>query len=142
MALFITIIGIVLICLIYVGVVINKEDNTVKEKVKDIEYALIPDGENTWHIVDENGKIIDIITKDNIINLCKTEYENNHVECVSAEVMIDNVWWNLEYDYNLEFVDNYCQEFDKFLAWFDYVCVEYLTQELVAIYKRRLLNFE
>ena len=98
--------------------------------------------ENTWVVIDENREVADTITKDIVVNYCKSEFEDNRVECISAEVMIDNVWWNLEYDYNLEFVDNYCQEFDKFLAWFDYTCIEYHSKEILAIYKQRLLDFE
>lgn len=106
------------------------------------EYIVKQTEENTWVIINENEKVVNTITKDTVIDYCKREFEDNHVECVSAEVMIDSVWWNLEYDYNLEFVDNYCQEFDKFLAWFDYTCIEYHSKEIVAIYKQRLLNFE
>ena len=107
------------------------------------EYIIKQTEENTWVVVnEENGAIINIITKDTVIDYCKREFEDNHVECMSAEVMIDSVWWYLEDDYNLEFVDNYCQEFDKFLAWFDYTCIEYHSKEIVAIYKQRLLNFE
>lgn len=98
--------------------------------------------ENVWFILNENGEFVNSITKSVVVNYCENEFEDNHVECVSAEVMIDNVWWNLENDYNLEFVDNYCQEFDKFLAWFDYTCIEYHSKEVVAIYKQRLLDFE
>lgn len=106
------------------------------------DYIIKQTDENTWVIINENEEVVNTITKDTVINYCKREFEDNHVECMSAEIMIDSVWWYLEDDYNLEFVDNYCQEFDKFLAWFDYIVVEYLAQEIVALYKQRLLNWE
>ncbi len=107
------------------------------------EYIVKETSENVWEIMDENGNIIRAITKDTVINYCKREFEDSCYDCcLSADVMIDSVWCNLEDDYNLEFVDNYCQEFDKFLAWFDYTCIEYHSKEIVAIYKQRLLNFE
>ena len=106
------------------------------------EYVVKQTEKNTWAVINENEEVVDTITKDIVINYCKSEFEDNHVECVSAEVMIDSVWWNLENDRNLDLVDNYCQEFDKFLAWFDYTCIEYHSKEIVAIYKQRLLDFE
>lgn len=123
-----------------------KIENTtvvVDTENKDIElYAIVQAEENTWHIVNENGEVVDIITKDDIINYCKSELEDNRTECLSPDIMIDCVWFNVLDDYNLDYVDNYCQDWDKFIAWFDYVVVEYLAQEIVAIYKQRLLNCE
>ena len=119
---------------------IKTENQTV---VVDTELdEIVPDGENTWNIVDSNGGIVDIIKKDDIINYCKRELEDNDTEQLSPDLIIDGVWWYVHDDYNLEGVDNYCQYWDKFTAWFDYVVVEYFTQEIVAIYKQRLLDFE
>lgn len=98
--------------------------------------------ENTWVVLNENGEVVSIITKDIIINYCKNNLEDNRTEYMSAEAMIDCVWFDLVNDYDLDFIDNYCQEFDKFTAWFDYTCVEYHLKEIIAIYKQRLLNFE
>ena len=107
------------------------------------EFIVKQTEENTWVIIDdESGEVVNTITKDTLINYCKNEFEDHNTECISADIMIDGVWWNVEDDYNLDFVDNYCQEFEKFLAWFDYICIEYLTKEIVAFYKQRLLNFE
>lgn len=106
------------------------------------EYIIKETSENVWSIMDENGNIIRVITKDVIINYCKKIFENNHAECMSAKIVINSVWRNLKYDYNFEFVDNYCQEFDRFLAWFDYTCVEYHSKKVIAFYKQRLLHFE
>lgn len=109
---------------------------------EDIEWnAIVPDGENTWHIIDSD-RIINTITKDDIIKYCKRELEDNHIECLSPDIMIDSVWWGVENDYKLEIVDSGCQYWDKFIAWFDYIVVEYLAQEIVAIYKQRLHNWE
>ena len=106
------------------------------------EYIIKETSENVWEIMDENGNIIRAITKDIVINYCKRECENNNTDHMSADGIIDTVWYYIDIDYNLELVDNYCQEFDKFLAWFDYTCIEYLTKEIVAFYKQRLLDFE
>lgn len=123
-----------------------KVENTtvmVNTENKDIElYAIVSDGKDTWHIINENEKVIDTITKDTIINYCKREIELSDICYVSSEIMTDSVWWYMEDNHNLELVDHYCQEWDKFTAWFDYVCIEYLAQEIVAIYKQRLLDFE
>lgn len=43
---------------------------------------------------------------------------------------------------NMKSLKEHCQEFEKFLTWFDYICIEYLAKEMVAFYKQRLLNFE
>ena len=98
--------------------------------------------ENTWAIIDENEKVITTISKDTIINYCKKDCEDIKIECVSADELTDSAWWDLNYDYCLDDVDHYCQGWDKFTAWFDYLCVECLAQEIVALYKQRLLNFE
>ena len=99
--------------------------------------------ENAWLIIDsDSGEVENIITKDEIIEYCKRECEKNNTDYMSSDGITDTVWYYINMDYNLEYVDNYCQEFDKFLAWFDYICVEYLAKEIVAFYKQRLLNFE
>lgn len=109
----------------------------------DKDYIIKQTAENTWVIIDdESGEIIDTITKDTVINYCKRECEDSDTCSFSAEIMTDSVWWYINDNHNLEFVDNYCQEWDKFTAWFDYVCIEYLAQEIVGIYKQRLLDFE
>lgn len=105
------------------------------------DYVIKQTEENTWVVLNENGEVVNTITKDIVINYCKNELEDSHSECISAEVMIDGVWWNVELNY-LESVDDYCQDWEKFTAWFDYICIEYLAKEIVALYKQRLLNFE
>lgn len=106
-------------------------------------YIIKQTEENTWIIIDENGEIVDTITKDIILNYCKSGYEDNGADCLNAEEMIDHAWWVLNSNYAVvDYVDRYCQDWSKFTAWFDCVCVEYLAQEIVAIYKQRLLNFE
>lgn len=84
---------------------------------------------NTWTVVNENGEVISTITKDIVINYCKKESESLDSGYMSPDGTIDTIYWDLGDDYGLEFVDNYCQEFDKFLAWFDYICVKYFTKK-------------
>lgn len=111
--------------------------------MNDKEFIIQQHEENAWLIINaDSGEIKDIITKDTIVEYCKRECEQNDTDYMSSDGITDSVWYYLDIDYNLERVDNYCEEFDKFLAWFDYVCVEYLAKELVAFYKQRLLNFE
>ena len=98
-------------------------------------YAIKQTEENTWVILDENEEVVDTITKDIVVDYCKKENEE-------IEELINYVWYELGNDYNLDWIDNHCQDFDKFIAWFEYICVEYFSQEMVAIYKQRLLNFE
>ena len=105
-------------------------------------YAIKQTEENTWVILDENGEVIDAITKDIVVDYCKKECDETDITYMSADEIIYSVWSDLEDDFNLGWVDNYCQYFDKFIAWFYYVCVEYLAQEITAIYKQRLLDFE
>ncbi len=128
----------------------NKENENKKNSYR--YFPSISDGynriikqtdENTWLIIDnESGEIINTITKDVVIDYCKRECEENNTDYMSSDGITDSVWYYIDMEYDLEFVDNYCQEYDKFLAWFDYTCVEYLAKEIVAFYKQRLLNFE
>ena len=107
------------------------------------DYIIKQTDENTWVIIDEEDKkIVDTITKDIIINYCKHECDAIDTDHMSADGITESVWWSLDDDYGMELVDNYCEEFDKFLAWFDYTCIEYHSKEVVAIYKQRLLDFE
>lgn len=106
-------------------------------------YAIKQTEENTWVVLDENEEIVNTITKDIVVDYCKKECdETEEIEDLSHDILIDCVWFNLEDDYNLDWVDNYCQDFDKFIAWFEYICVEYFSNEITAIYKQRLLDFE
>ena len=107
-----------------------------------MDYVIIEKGQNEWAIVNENKTVIDTITKDTITNRCERKLGNNHIEYMSADGLIDDVWWEIQDEYDLEFVNDRYQEWEKFCAWFDYVVVEYLAQELVALYKQRLLYFE
>ena len=102
--------------------------------------ALREINENTWIIINEEEEVIDTITKDIVVDYC--EKENEEIEELIHDVLIDYVWSNLEDDYNLDLIYNDCQDFDKFVAWFEYVCVEYFSHEIVSIYKQRLLDFE
>lgn len=119
---------------------IDKQMKEAQEQISD--YIIKQTEENTWVILDENGKVIDTITKDTVIDYCKRECKDNDTCSCSAEIMTDSVWWYVNDNHNLELVDPYCQEWDKFTAWFDYICIEYLAKEIVAFYKQRLLDFE
>lgn len=103
-------------------------------------YTIKQTEENTWVMLNENEEVVNTITKDIVVDYC--EKENEEIEELIHDVLIDCVWSDLEEDYNLDLIDNDCQDFDKFVAWFNYVCVEYFSQEIVAIYKQRLLDFE
>ena len=99
--------------------------------------------ENAWLIIDsDNGSIKDIITKDDIVEYCKRECEMADIVYMCVDGIVEGVWWEINDKYDLELVDNYCEEFEKFCKWFDFICVEYLTNELITYYKQRLLNFE
>ena len=106
------------------------------------DYIIKETDENTWEVIDtETGKTEHTITKEDIVDKCKIEYEEEKNN-ISEEYFIDCVWWWIDEKYTLELVDNYCQDWDKFCAWFDYVCVEYFANELIATYKQRLHHFE
>ena len=107
------------------------------------DYIIKQTEENTWFVIDNtNGEVVHTITKDSVIKYCKEECEDIDTYSFSAEIMIDSIWWCIDDEYDLEFVDADSLDWEKFTAWFDYVCVEYFAQELVASYKKRLLNFE
>lgn len=105
-------------------------------------YIIKQTDENTWTVLNENEEVVKTITKDIIVNCCKNECEDIDTHYLSMDSVVDSAWWDTYYKYDLDFVDNSCQEYDKFLAWFDYICVEYLAKEIVAFHKQRLLNFE
>lgn len=108
----------------------------------DRNYTVKQIDENTWVILDEDENVVNTITKEDVLQFCKREYNDYSDYCASAEGIIDGIWWEVHDYYNLINLDNYCAEFDKFSAWFDYVCIEYSTQELLNYYKQRLLDFE
>lgn len=105
-------------------------------------YAIKQTEENTWVVLDENEEVINTITKDIVVSYCKNKCDETDTTYTSADGIIDSIWWYINDEYNLQDVNNYCEYFDKFIAWFDYVCVEYFSQEIIAIYKQRLLDFE
>lgn len=92
-------------------------------------YIIQETDENTWSIMNENGEVVNTITKDIIVNYCKSEYESNGSDCLEIEIIIDSVWWNVEDDYNLELIDAECQYWSEFLTWFDNICAEYVKQK-------------
>ena len=106
--------------------------------------------ENTWTIIDENGEVVDTITKDTIIKICERELERCYLDVLDIETFIDNVWYLLNKDDNIIYnqVNTDSKDCEKFCAWFDYVCVECFGNKIIAIFKQRLrikqrlLNFE
>ena len=105
-------------------------------------YAIKQTEENTWVVLDENEEVIDTITKDIVVDYCKKECDETGTPYTSADGIVDSVWSDLEDDFNLDWIDIYCQDFDKFIAWFEYVCVEYVSHRSIAFYHQRLLDFE
>lgn len=108
-----------------------------KGKIMKENYAIKQTAENTWVIIDEDENIVNTITKEDIMQLFNDEFE-----CPGLETVISDVWYELDDCYNIEKVDDCCQEFDKFIAWFEYICAEYYAKEIVAFYKQVLLHFE
>lgn len=96
--------------------------------------------ENIWTISNEKNEVVNTITKDTIINYCEKELEENFIESLSPDTIINSVWLKITDNYNLDLLDNYYQYWDKFSVWFDYVCVEYFANEIIVIYKQRLLR--
>ena len=104
-------------------------------------YVIKQTEENTWVILNENEEVVDTITKD-IVVFCFLVCDVCVFVFWCADGIIDSVWSDLEDDFNLDWIDNYCQDFDKFIAWFEYICVEYFSNGSIAFYKQRLLDFE
>lgn len=123
--------------------ILNMKNTRWNNMYEDDELdEIVPDGGGAWHIVNSDGVLVDIIKKDDIIRYCERELKDNEAESLSPDTMIHYVWHEVEDDFNLDPVDHYCQYWDKFTAWFDYVVVEYFAQEIVSSYKQRLLDFE
>ena len=107
-----------------------------------MDYVIIEKGQNEWAIVDKDKTVIDTITKDTITNRCERRLGNNHIEYTNADDVIDDVWCAIQDEYDLEFVDDRYQEWEKFCAWFDYIVAECLANKIIAFHKQRLLDFE
>ena len=107
-----------------------------------MDYVIIEKGQNEWAIINKNKTVIDTITKDIIINRCERQLGNNRVEYMNADGLIDEVWCAIQDEYDLEFVDDRYQEWEKFCAWFNYIVTECLANKVIAFYKQRLLDFE
>lgn len=111
--------------------------------MEDKKYIIKQHEENTWFIVnDDTGEVVNIITKDTVVDYCKREYDNVDTDYVGEDGIINSAWFDLDNDYHIDLVDYDCEELDKFVAWFDYICVEYFANEIVKEYKQRLLDFE
>jgi hypothetical protein len=111
---------------------------------QDIDfYAVVPDGKNTWRIVNEDNVFIVDIHDYDIEEICEGIHIRNYIEKYSAEEFIERVWEELRDGFsphinNCSFFDNW----DKFCAWCDDQIMDYFTTTLSNIYKQRLLDFE
>ena len=65
------------------------------------------------------------------------------IDYMCADSMTDEIWLYIVKNNNdIQFVDIYSIEYQKFLTWMDYISIECLAKEIVARYKQRLLDFE
>lgn len=106
-------------------------------------YALVPDGKDTWRIVNEDNIFITDIHDYDIEDICDRIYECNNILQYSAEEFIERAWEKLRDEYTPE-ISNcmYCEKWDKFCAWFDQLVIEYFATTLMNDYNSRLLDFE
>lgn len=109
-----------------------------------MEYAIIEKGQNEWAIINENEEVVDTITKDTIVKICDRELERCYLDVLDIETFIDNVWYLLNKGDNIVYnqVNTDTEDYDKFCAWFDYVCAECLGNGIANYFKQRLLNYE
>jgi hypothetical protein len=109
-----------------------------------MEYAIIEKGQNEWTIIDENENVIEIITKDTIVPICERELERCHLDVLDIEVFIENVWYLLNKGDNIIYnqVNTDTEYYEKFCAWFDYICAESFGNGIMNYFKQRLLDFE
>lgn len=123
---------------------IKEQTVVVNTENKDIElYALIPDGKDTWRIVNEDNIFIADIHDYDIEEICDSIYECNDIQKYSAEEFIGRVWETLRDDYAPHIIDcMYSENWDKFCAWCDQLAVEYFATTLMDNYNSRLLDFE
>lgn len=106
-------------------------------------YGLVPDGKNAWYVVDENENENTMISNADIEKICEHICNKDCIEEYGVEEFVERVWEEFRGNYFPDIMDyTYTENWDKFSAWFDYTCVEYLTKEIVAFYKQRLLDFE
>jgi hypothetical protein len=130
-------------------VVVNTENKDIEldvlEPGGDTElYAITSDGKDSWHIVNENGKVVDTITKDIIVKICERELKRCYLDVLDMETFINNVWYLLNKGDNVIYnqVSTDTEDYEKFDAWFEYVCAECFGNGITIFYKQRLLNFE
>jgi hypothetical protein len=130
-------------------VVVNTENKDIEldvlEPDGDIElYAITSDGKDSWHIVNENGEVVDTITKDTIVKICERELKRCYLDVLDMETFINNVWYLLNKGDNIIYnqVSTDTKDYEKFDAWFEYVCAECFGNGITNFYKQRLLNFE
>ena len=105
------------------------------------DYKLKKQNESTWLVVDtSNNNVVDTITKEMIVERC--EMKDINVDIINVDDFTFLVW-SYFCDNNKELVratDIYYIECDKFFAWFDYICTEYMTTKILSWYKERYQN--
>ena len=111
---------------------------------KNIElYALIPDGNDTWRIVNEDNIFIIDINDYDIEGICEGICYRDDIEKYNAEEFIERAWEELRDFFSPEINHcTNCENWDKFCAWFDNQVIEFFTNELSIMYAGRLLDFE
>ena len=110
----------------------------------DIElYALKPDGKNAWCIVNEDNMEITKICDIDIEKICEDICNKDYIDECSAMGFIELVWEELQNNRFPEIdICTFCENWEKFGAWFNYLAVEYFTNELIITFEDRLLDFE
>lgn len=109
-------------------VILDNKEVIVKQHKQDI-----------WLFIDANSNyVMEVITKDDIIEYCKRELRDTDISTMCADILIENVWYYIQQELCRDNMT--LQGFSKFSTWFDYVCVECFSNELVShYYKNRLL---
>lgn len=112
--------------------------------MKDIKlFALIPDGKDTWRVVNEDNIFVIDIHDYDIEAICETIHNRNHIERYSAEEFLERAWEDFRDDFSPYITDSEsCEHWDKFCAWCDSQIMDYFTTTLSGIYRQRLLDFE
>ena len=111
---------------------------------KIMEYAIIEKGQNEWDIINENEEIVDTITKDKIVKICERELKRCYLDVLDMANFIENVLYLLNKGDNIIYnqVNTCTDDYEKFYAWFEYVCAECFGNGITSFYKQRLLDFE
>lgn len=87
--------------------------------MEDKKYIVKQHEENTQLIINEDtGEVVNIITKDTVIDYCKREYDTVDTDYMSGYGIIENAWFDLCNDYPMDFVDDFAMNLISFLLGF------------------------